>query len=242
MAAAIVMHLRVGCPEVIHYLTICISLPQKICPLALSCALLLLHFCLRWFDTISNLRKTLGLFTKERITFRKPFRIAIRFLIGFVIWTIHVRSQALQPPVSITNRICALRGNILFLLRRLAHAWLQRAFPKCARTNHVPKELCIHKSSESGFLGGSRSKTPPFLCFKSLIWKSFAFTKGKIMLFKSGKGQNHNPKWLSERDSLLCEQAHCLMGPAFHHLVGTLTIWMSYMLNALHIIFAIQSI
>ena len=30
---------------------------------------------------------TLGLFTKERITFRKPFRIVIRFLIGFVIWT-----------------------------------------------------------------------------------------------------------------------------------------------------------
>ena len=85
----------------------------------------------------------------------------------------------------ITIRICALRGNILFLLRSprwLTHAWLQRAFPKGARTNHVPKELCIHTSSESGFLRGSRSKTPFLSCFKSLIWKSFASTKGKIWL------------------------------------------------------------
>ena len=87
--------------------------------------------------------------------------------------------------VPITNRICALWGNILFLLRSprwLTHAWLQRAFPKCTRTNHVPKELCIHMSSESGFLRRSRSKTPLFSRFKSLIWKSFAFTKGKIRL------------------------------------------------------------
>ena len=69
------------------------------------------------------------------------------------------------------------------------HAWLQRAFPKaCTRTNHVPKELCVHNVLESGFLRGSRSKTPPFsrfkTRFKSLIWKSFAFTKGKIRLSK----------------------------------------------------------
>ena len=38
--------------------------------------------------------------------------------------------------------------------------------------------------------------------FKSLIWKSFAFTKGKIR-----KGPNHVPKRLSERDSFSCEQA-----------------------------------
>ena len=78
----------------------------------------------------------------------------------------------------ITNRICALRGNILF--RWLTHVWLQCAFPKCSRTNRVPKELCVHMSSESGFLRESRSKTSLFSRFKSLIWKSFAFTKGKI--------------------------------------------------------------
>ena len=78
--------------------------------------------------------------------------------------------------VPIMNRICALRGNILFLhvlrsLRWLTHAWLQRAFPKCTRTNHVPKELCVHMSSESGFLRRSRSKTPFISRFKSPFQK-----------------------------------------------------------------------
>ena len=87
--------------------------------------------------------------------------------------------------VPITNRICALRGNILFLLRSprwLTHSWLQHAFPKYTRTNHVSKELCVHMSSESGFLPGSWSETPIFSRFKSLVWTSFAFTKGKIRL------------------------------------------------------------
>ena len=53
----------------------------------------------------------------------------------------------------ITIRICALRGNVLLLLHSphaqidpYAYAWLQRAFLKCTRTNHVPKELCVHMS------------------------------------------------------------------------------------------------
>ena len=53
----------------------------------------------------------------------------------------------------ITISICALRGNILLLLRSpralidpCAYAWLQRAFLKCTRTNHVPKEFCVHMS------------------------------------------------------------------------------------------------
>ena len=51
----------------------------------------------------------------------------------------------------ITLGICALRGNILLLLRSprglidpCAHAWLQRAFLKCTRMNHVLEELCVH--------------------------------------------------------------------------------------------------
>ena len=103
--------------------------------------------------------------------------------------------------VPITNRICALRGNSLFLLRSprwLTHAWLQHAFPKCARTNHVPTELCVHKSSESGFLRKSRSITPLFsrfkTRFKSLIWKSFAFTKGKTRL------SNQERVWITFRN------------------------------------------
>ena len=89
---------------------------------------------------------------------------------------------SIATAIPIMNRTCALRGNILFLLHWLTHAWLQRAFPKHTYTNHVPKELCVQKSSESGYLGRSRAKTPIFSRFKSLIWKSFAFTKGKIRL------------------------------------------------------------
>ena len=85
----------------------------------------------------------------------------------------------LRAFTSIAKRICALRGDILFLLRRLTHAWLQRAFSKCARTNHVPTELCVYKSSESGRI---TIQNAPFSRFKSLIWMSFAFTKGKIRL------------------------------------------------------------
>ena len=107
--------------------------------------------------------------------------------------------------VPIMNRICALRGNILFLLRRLTHAWLQRAFHfKCARTNHVLIHLYIHTSSESGFPSGSWSKRPLFCvskaCFKSLVWKSFAFTKSKIRLSNQERVKmNHVPKRLLER-------------------------------------------
>ena len=50
-----------------------------------------------------------------------------------------------------------------------AHAWIT-----------LRKELCLHKSSEWGFLGGPESKTPLFSHFKSLIWKSFACTKCKV--------------------------------------------------------------
>ena len=43
--------------------------------------------------TISNRQLTLGLFTKEGITFPKPFRITILFLIGFVLWTMCVHKH-----------------------------------------------------------------------------------------------------------------------------------------------------
>ena len=120
------------------------------------------------------LYESTGLFPKERFAFRKSFRNAIRFLIGFVIWTTCVHKHYFVNAVPITNRICALRGNILFLLRSprwLTHAWLQRAFPNCTRTNHVPKELCVRMSSESSFLRGSRSKRPFFRVSKARFQK-----------------------------------------------------------------------
>ena len=90
--------------------------------------------------------------------------------------------------VPITNRICALRGHILFLLRILrwlTHAWLQCAFPKCTRTNHVRKELCVHMSSESGFLCESRSKTPLF-CISKCISKAWFERALRSQRVKSG--------------------------------------------------------
>ena len=47
-------------------------------------------------------------------------------------------------------------------------------------------------SSKSGFLRGSRSKTPFFSRFKSLIWKSFAFTKGKIRLSNQERAESRS--------------------------------------------------
>ena len=112
------------------------------------------------------MKEWMDLFAKERIMFRKLFRITFHFLIGFRDLN-YVRSQALQlPPRSQTGSAhCEVMG--LFTVSE-SHS----------------EELSVHKSSESGFLVRSRSKTPSFLCvcFKLLIWKSFAFTKGKIRL------------------------------------------------------------
>ena len=130
----------------------------------------------------------------ERIMIRKPFRIMIHFLIGFVIWTTCVHKHS-QLPSPITNRICALHCEVINILHIQKH--------RSERALHS-QVIRIRLS-----IGRSRSKTPLFSHFKSLIWKNFAFTKGKIRLFRSGKGQNHDPKWLSERDSHLCEQARC---------------------------------
>ena len=127
----------------------------------------------------SKVWQSVAVFTWARITFRKMFRIVIQNVIGIVI---ELRAfTCIANAFPITIRICALRGNILLLLRSpralidpCTNAWLQRAFLKCTRTNHVPKELCFHMHVlESGFLGGSQSKTPFFsrfkTCFKSLI-------------------------------------------------------------------------
>ena len=93
----------------------------------------------------------MAVFTWVRITFRKTFRIAIQNVIG---WWFELRVFAcIVNAFPITIRICALRVYILLLLRSrrvlsdpCAYAWLQRAFLKCTRTNHIPKEFCIHMS------------------------------------------------------------------------------------------------
>ena len=71
-------------------------------------------------------------------------------------------------------------------------------------THESRSERALHSHVlESGFLGRSRSQTPFFLHFKSLIWNCFAFTRAKIK-----KGPNHVLKRLSERNLFSCEQAH----------------------------------
>ena len=71
----------------------------------------------------------------------------------------------------ITNRICALRGNILFLLRSP-----RRLHDPCMASARISK-MHMHESRseralrshvlESGFLRGSRSKTPFFRVSKA---------------------------------------------------------------------------
>ena len=70
----------------------------------------------------------------------------------------YVCSHALQ--MLSQSRTGSAHCGVIFCSYWLTHAWLQCAFPKCACTNHVPKELCIHNTSESGFLLEARSKTP----------------------------------------------------------------------------------
>ena len=92
---------------------------------------------------------TLGVFTWTRITFRKTFRNVIQNVIGIVIWTTCVYMGYKR----LSNHDQELRtaSDNLLLLRSprapidpCAYAWLQRAFLKCTRTNHVPKQLCVY--------------------------------------------------------------------------------------------------
>ena len=114
--------------------------------------------------------------------------------------------------VPITNRICALRGNILFLLRSprwLTHAWLQRAF---AHLQNAHAQITFQKSfaftcpQNQTFYANHDPKRPLFRVSKA--WFERALRSQRV---KSGKGLNHVPKRLSERDSFLCEQAHCVV-------------------------------
>ena len=71
----------------------------------------------------------------------------------------YVHLQALQPPSRSQTR--SAHREVIFC--SYCTDWTMHgfsAFPKCTRTNHMPKELCVHKSSESGFLCRSWSITP----------------------------------------------------------------------------------
>ena len=102
----------------------------------------------------------------------------------------------------ITIRICALR--VIFCsycavcARWLTHAICMasaRIFKMHTHESRSERALRSHVL-ESGFLGGSRSKTPFFshfkTCFKSLIWNSFAFTWAKIRLSNQERAESRS--------------------------------------------------
>ena len=81
--------------------------------------------------------------------------------------------------VPITNRICALRGNILFLLRSprwLTHAWPQRAFPKCARTTRVPSFAFTFPQNQAFYADHDPKR--PFFMFQKPDLKELCLHKG----------------------------------------------------------------
>ena len=137
--------------------------------------------------------KTRGVFTWTRITFRKTFRN--------VIWTTCVYMGYKR----LSNHDQELRtaSDILLLLRSPQSAradWPMRLCMASARifkmhTHESRSETALRLHGlESGFLGGSRSKTPFFSRFKtrskSLIWNSFLFTWAKIRLSNQEKAES----------------------------------------------------
>ena len=105
--------------------------------------------------------------------------------------------------VLLPSRVTTLEGKgarvneaILLLLRspralmRLCMA-SARIFKMHTHESRSERALRSHVL-ESGFLGGSRSKTPLFSRFKSLIWNSFAFTWAKIRLSNQERAESRS--------------------------------------------------
>ena len=127
----------------------------------------------------------------------------------------------------ITIRICALRGNILVPTAQsaLIDPCIASARTSKMHTHESRSERALRSHVlESGFLRGSRSKTPFFshfkTCFKSLIWKSFAFTKGKIMLSNQERAESRSEMsfgtwfvllWTGPQSGDLCSNVYTSM-------------------------------
>ena len=101
-------------------------------------------------------------------------------------------------------RICALRGNILFLLRSprwLTHAWLQRAHARITfRKSFAFTCRRIRLSTQITIQNALFSHIKAW--FETAL-RSQGLKSG----FQIRKGPNHVPKRLSERDSFSCKQA-----------------------------------
>ena len=116
----------------------------------------------------------------------------------------------------ITIRICALRGNILFLQnpRWLTHAWLQHGFSAHFQNAHA--WITFRKSF--AFICPRISLSRRITIQNALFSRSKRISKAWFETalrshgLKSGlqirKGSNHVLKRLSERDSSPCEHSH----------------------------------
>ena len=110
----------------------------------------------------------MGQFTKKWISFQKRFWITIHFLI----WTmcIHKHCSGYSCRPSLRTIASGVRADIAYILSSLlVHTHV-----------HVSCYERVLRSQvlRSGILGESQSTTPLFW-FQSLIWKSFAFIRGK---------------------------------------------------------------
>ena len=162
----------------------------------------------------------MAVFTWERITFRKTFRIAIQNVIGIVIWTMCVHMHCKRLP----NHDQDLRtaSDILFLWRNsrwLTHALLQHGFSVHFQNAHA--RITFRKSFAFSCPRIRLStritiQNAPFFCVSKRVseaWFKTALRSQrlyKIRLSQIRKGANHVLKCLSECDSFSCEQAQCL--------------------------------
>ena len=125
---------------------------------------------------------------------------------------VHNGGNHVPKPFWIAIQICALRGNILFLLALIDPCMASVCISKM-RTHETRSErdlrshvrlstwITIQNASFCAFQNAYHFQKPDL--------KELCVHKGLNQAFKSVKGPNHVPKRLSERDSFLCEQARC---------------------------------
>ena len=161
----------------------------------------------------------MGVFTWTRITFRKTFRNVIQNVIGIVIWT-HVRLHGLQTPFQSRSGTAHCEWYFAPTTQSARADWPMRLCMASARifkmhTHESRSETALHLHGlESGFLGGSRSKTPFFRVSKRVpkAWFETAFClHGLKSGFQIRKRPNQVLKRLSERDSSPCKHTQCLL-------------------------------
>ena len=137
--------------------------------------------------------------------FQKPFWITIRFLIGFVIWTTCIHKHCNCRP----DHEQGLRDDIMFLLRWLT-LWPMHGFSTHFQNAHARitfRESFAFTSPQNDALYADHD--PKRQCFRvSKAWFERALRSQRVKSgFQIRKGQNHDPKRLSEHDLILCEQA-----------------------------------